>query len=89
MDLASLLPCTAQILDINFYGVLPSYMWYTKRLLVCPYFYSSLAGMLISSNPPSILRWSDPSFDIGFLPVVGLPVEPLPMSKTFVVIVDI
>jgi hypothetical protein len=64
-------------------------MWYTKRLLVCPYFCSGLAGMLSSSDPPSTLRWLDLSSDIGFLPVAGLPTEPLPMSETSVVAVDI
>jgi hypothetical protein len=45
--------------------------------------------MLSSSNPPSILRWLDPSSDIGFLPFAGLPTEPLPVSETSVVVVDI
>jgi hypothetical protein len=31
----------------------------------------------------------DLSSDIDFLPVAGLPVEPLPVSKNYVVIVDI
>jgi hypothetical protein len=64
-------------------------MWYTKQLLVCPCFCSSLDGMLSSSNPPSVIQWMDPSVDIGFLLVVGLPTEPLPVSKTFVVAMDI
>jgi hypothetical protein len=64
-------------------------MWYTKQILVCPYFCYGLVGTLSSSNPPSTLRWLDMSADIGFLPVARLPTEPLPVSKTFVVVVDI
>jgi hypothetical protein len=45
--------------------------------------------MLSSSNPPSILRWMDLSVDTGFLPVAGLPTEPMPMSKTFFVVMGI
>jgi hypothetical protein len=45
--------------------------------------------MLSSSNPPSSLRWMDPFADISFLPVVGIHVEPLPMSETYVVAMDI
>jgi hypothetical protein len=45
--------------------------------------------MLSSSNPPSSLRWLDPSIDIGFLPVAGLPTEPLPVSETYVVAMGI
>jgi hypothetical protein len=30
-----------------------------------------------------------PSIDIGFLPIAGMPVEPLPASETFVVAMDI
>jgi hypothetical protein len=72
-----------------------SFLW-------CPYFLHvvhqmnshlsfcfGLAGTLISSNAPSTLRWMDMSSDIGFLIVARLPAEPLPMSKTFVVAVDI
>jgi hypothetical protein len=64
-------------------------MWYTKQLLVCPYFCSGLVGMLISSNPPSSLRWLNPFSNISFLLVAGLHVEPLLLSETFVVAVDI
>jgi hypothetical protein len=45
--------------------------------------------MLSSSDPPLAPQWMDLSSDIGSLPVVGLPAEPLPVSKTFVVAVDI
>jgi hypothetical protein len=31
-----------------------------------------------------VLRWLDPSIDTGFLPVAGLPVEPLPTYETYV-----
>jgi hypothetical protein len=31
----------------------------------------------------------DPYSDIGFLPIAGLPAEPLPMSETSFVAVDI
>jgi hypothetical protein len=41
--------------------------------------------MLSSSDPPSTPLWLDLSSDIGSLPVVGIPIEPLPVSKTFVV----
>ena len=64
-------------------------MWYTKRLLICPYFCFGLAGMLSSSDPPSAPRWLDLSSDIGSLPIVGLPVEPLPVSETYVVAMGI
>jgi hypothetical protein len=76
------------MLGIRSYGVLSSYMWYTKRLLIYPYFYSDLVGILSSSNPPSALRWMDLSLDIGFLPVAKLPTEPLLVSETSVVTVD-
>ena len=84
-----LFPCTVQKLDIHSYGVLMSCMWYTKQLLICPYFCSSLAGMLGSSYTPSALRWLDSSSDIGFLLVEGIPTEPLPMYETSVVTLDI
>jgi hypothetical protein len=84
-----MLPYTTQMLDIRSCGVLLSYMWYTKRLLICPYFCSGLAGTLSYSNPPSALRWMDPSSDIGFLPITELPTEPLLVFETFVVAVDI
>jgi hypothetical protein len=29
-----------------------------------------------------------PSIDIGFIPVAGLPIEPLPASKTSIVAMD-
>jgi hypothetical protein len=75
--------------DIHSYGVLFSYMWYTKWLLICPYFCFGSAGTLSSSDPPSTPRWIDLSSDIGFLPVAGTPTEPLPVSKTYVVAGDI
>jgi hypothetical protein len=59
------------MLDIRSYGVLMSYMWYTKRLLFCPYLCSGLVGMLSSSDPPSTPLWLDLSSDIGSLSVVG------------------
>jgi hypothetical protein len=68
--------------DIRSYGVLFSYMWYTKQLLFCPYLCSVLAGMLSSSDPPLAPLWLDLSSDIDSLPIVGLPVDPLPMSET-------
>jgi hypothetical protein len=74
------------MLDIRSYGVLLSYMWYTKWLIFCPYLCFGLAGMLSSSDPPSTLLWSDMSSDIGSLSVVGLLLEPLLVSETFVVI---
>jgi hypothetical protein len=83
-NLALLLPYIAQMLDIHSYGVLPSYMWYTKQLLVCPYFCSGLARTLSYSNPPSSLRWLYPFTNIGFLLVAGLP-----MFETYVVAMDI
>jgi hypothetical protein len=55
-DLASLLPCTPQMLGIHSCGVLPSCMWCTKRLPICPCSYSGSVEMLDSSNHPSILR---------------------------------
>jgi hypothetical protein len=64
-------------------------MWYTKQVLVCPYFCFALTGMLSSSYPPSTLRWLDISFDIGFPPVASLPTEPLHVSETYVFVVDI
>ena len=60
-------------------------MWYTKRLLFCPYLCSSLAEILISSDPPSAPLLLDLSSSIGYLPVVWLPPEPLPEFETFVV----
>jgi hypothetical protein len=88
-NLAFLFPCIVRMLYIHSYGVLLSCMWYTKRILVCPYFCSGLARTLSSSNPSSSLRWLDLSSDIGFLLVAGLPSEPLPASGTFVIVVDI
>ena len=87
--LAVMLPCTTRMLDIRSYGVLLSYIWYTKRLLFCPYLCSGLAGMLISSIPPSAPLWLDMSYDIGSLLVVGMLVEPLPVSKIFIVAMGI
>jgi hypothetical protein len=77
------------MLEIRSYGVFPFCMWYTKRLLVCPYFCSGLVGTLSYLNPPSSLRWLDLYSNIGFLPVAGMPAEPLPMSETSIVVVDI
>jgi hypothetical protein len=65
-----------------------SYMWYTKRLLFCPYLCYGLAGTLSSSDPPPAPLWLDLSSDIGFLPVVGMLVEPFPVSETYVVATD-
>ena len=85
MGLAVLFPCTTRMLGIHSYGVLLSYMWYTKRLLFCPYPYSGLAEMLSSSDPPSSPLWPNLSSNIGSLLVVGMLAEPLPGSETFVV----
>ena len=60
-------------------------MWYTKLLLIYPYFCSGLAGTLSSSNPPLSLLWIDISSKIGSLLVGGLPIEPLPEFETYVV----
>jgi hypothetical protein len=73
------------MLGIHSYGVVMSYMWYTKQLLSCPYLCSGLAGMLSSSDPPSTPLWMDLSSDIGSLRVVGMPAEPLPESETSIV----
>ena len=56
MDLAFKLPYTVRMLDICSCGVLPSCMWCTKRLLVCPCSYFGSTEMLGSSNPLSILQ---------------------------------
>jgi len=85
MGLAFLLPCTTRMSDIRSYGVLMSYVWYTKKILFCAYLCSGLVGMLISSDPPSVPLWLDMSSNIGSLLVVGLPIEPMPMFETFVV----
>jgi hypothetical protein len=77
------------MLDIHSCGVLLSCMWYTKRLLICPYLCSSLVVMLIYSCPSSSLRCTDPSDDIGFLSFAGIPIEPLPMSKNSIFIMGI
>jgi hypothetical protein len=45
--------------------------------------------MLSYSNPLSVLRWLGLSTDTGFLPVVGLPIEPLSASETSIVAMDI
>jgi hypothetical protein len=89
MGFEFLLPCTTWMLDIRSYGVLMSYMWYTKQLLFCPYLCFGLAGMSSSSDPPSAPLWLYLSSVIGSLPIVGLPVEPLPVSETFDVATDI
>jgi hypothetical protein len=83
--LAFLFPCIARMSDIHSYGVLQSYMWYTKRLLFFPYLCSGLVGMLSYLDPPSAPLWWDLSSNIGSLPVVGLPVEPLPRFETSIV----
>jgi hypothetical protein len=88
-DLTFLLSYTVKMLDIHSCGVLPSCMWYTKRLLVYPCFCFVLDGTLSSSNPLSVLRSMDPFADIGFLPVAGLPAEPLHVFETSVVIMGI
>jgi hypothetical protein len=54
-----------------------------------PYLCFGLLGMLSSSNPPTDLRGMDPSADIGFLPFVEFPAEPLPVSETSVVTMGI
>jgi hypothetical protein len=54
--LAYMFPYTVRMLGIHSCGVLPSCMWCTKRLLVCPCSYSGSAKMLYSSIPPSILQ---------------------------------
>jgi hypothetical protein len=89
MDFSFLLPYTTRMLDIRSCGVLLSCMWYTSRILLCPYFCFGLDGTLSSSNPPSVPRWLDPCADIGFLPVVGLPTKPLPMFEIYVVAMGI
>ena len=86
--LAVLLPCTARMLGIHSQGVLFSYMWYTKQLLFFPYLCSGLAGMLISLDPPSTPLGMDLSYDIGSLPVVGMPAEPLCKFETSIVSKD-
>jgi hypothetical protein len=86
MGLEFLLPCNTWMLDIHSYGVLLSYMWYTKWLIFCPYLCFGLARMLSSSHPPSTLLWSDLSSNIGSLLVVGFLLEPLLVSTTSVVI---
>ena len=73
------------MLDIRSYGVLLSYMWYTKWLLFCPYSCPGLAGMLSFLDDPSAPRWLDLSSSIGSLPVVGIPVQPLLVFETFFV----
>jgi hypothetical protein len=80
--LVVLFPCTTRMLGVHSYGVLLSYMWYTKWLIFCSYPCSGLAKMLSSSYPPSTPLWLDLSSDIGSLPVVGLPAEPLLGSET-------
>jgi hypothetical protein len=45
--------------------------------------------MLSSSYLPSLPRWFDLSFDIGSLPFVGMPADPLPTYETFFVAMDI
>ena len=77
-----LFPCTAWMLGIHSYGVLLSYNWYTKWIFLGPYPCFGLAKMLSYSNPPSNPLWMDLSSDIGSLPVVGLPAEPLPEFET-------
>jgi hypothetical protein len=53
-SLAYRLPYTMRMLDTRSCGVLLSFMWCTKKLLVCPCSYSGSIEMLDSSNPPSI-----------------------------------
>jgi hypothetical protein len=73
------------MLGIHSYGVLLSCMWYTKQILFGPYPYSGLDEILSSSDPPSAPLWMDLSFDIGSLPVVGFPAEPLPGFENSIV----
>jgi hypothetical protein len=89
MGLEFLLPYTVQMLDIRSCGVLPSCMWYTKRLFVYPYSYSGRAEMLIFLDPPSVIPSLGSSVDTSFLPIARMPVEPLPASRTSVVAMDI
>jgi hypothetical protein len=56
INLAFLLPYIVQMMEIHYCGVLLSYMWYTKRLLLFPCSYYGSAEMLSSLNPPSSLR---------------------------------
>jgi hypothetical protein len=77
------------MLDIHSYGVLLSYMWYTKQLLFCHYLFSSLAGMLNYLDPPLAPLWFHLSSDIGSFPVVGIHVEPLHVFENSVVTMDI
>jgi len=55
----------------------------TTSLLSLPH--SSSVEMLNYSDPPSTPLLLDISFDIGSLPVVRLPVEPLPKFETSIV----
>jgi hypothetical protein len=81
--LAVLLPCTAQKLGIHSCGFLLSYMWYTTQLLFFPYPCFGSVEMLNSSDFPLAPLLLGLSSDISYLPVVGLPVEPLPRSENF------
>jgi len=81
--LVLMLPCTVRKLDIHSYGVLVSYMWYTKQLLFSFFPYSGYTKMLSSSYPPSAHLLLDLSFDIGSLPVVRMYVEPMPEFENF------
>ena len=73
------------MLDIHSYGILLSYMWYTKQILFCSYPYSGLIEMLDSSYPPLSPLLLDLSSGVGSLPVVRLPVETLPELENYVV----
>jgi hypothetical protein len=41
--------------------------------------------MLSFLDPPLAPLWMELSFDIGSLPVVGLPIDPMPRFETYVV----
>jgi hypothetical protein len=61
----------------------------TKQLLSSLSPYSGQDEMLGSSYPPSTPLFLDLSFDIGSLPVVRLPTEPLLEFRTFFVLMGI
>jgi hypothetical protein len=87
--LVRMFPCTAQKLEIHSYGVLLSFMWYTKQLLFSIFPCSGSIEMLSSPYPTSTPLLWDLSFDIDSLPFVRLSVEPLPKFGTFVFLMGI
>jgi hypothetical protein len=76
------------MLDIRFFGVLLSSMWYTKQILICPCSYYGLVEMLDSSSP-SALQSLGLFAGTGFFLVARFTGEPLPTFGTFVVAMDI